>query len=68
MPLAEVGTSLVDIRPRNSADAVKYRPCRGSAAHIMFLASHLLTQKDADTQSPGVSSCLLQQLREAMHL
>merc|ERR1719445_1397150 len=28
-------TSLVDIRPRNMADAVKYRPWRGSEAHIM---------------------------------
>merc|ERR550519_2235800 len=34
-------TSLVDIRPRNIADAVRYRPCRGSAAHIMFLASNI---------------------------
>merc|ERR1711865_818649 len=33
-------TSFVDIRPRNSAAAVKYRPWRGSAAHIMFLASN----------------------------
>merc|ERR1712078_86335 len=32
-------TSLVDIRPRNMHAAVKYRPWRGSAAHIMFLAS-----------------------------
>merc|ERR1712093_311842 len=34
-------TSFVDIRPRNKPQAVKYRPCRGSAAHIMFLASHI---------------------------
>merc|ERR1712107_359789 len=34
-------TSLVDMRPRKSAAAVRYRPCRGSAAHIMFLASNI---------------------------
>merc|ERR1719310_1536326 len=34
-------TSFVDIRPRNIAAAVRYRPCRGSAAHIMFLASNI---------------------------
>merc|ERR1719428_1771095 len=34
-------TSLVDMRPRNMADAVKYRPWRGSEAHIMFLASNI---------------------------
>merc|ERR550539_664263 len=34
-------TSLVDIRPRNIAEAVKYRPWRGSEAHIMFLASNI---------------------------
>merc|ERR1719499_1216661 len=34
-------TSLVDMRPRNMADAVRYRPCRGSEAHIMFLASNI---------------------------
>merc|ERR1712100_196445 len=34
-------TSLVDIRPRNMALQVKYRPCLGSAAHIMFLASNI---------------------------
>merc|ERR1719502_347813 len=34
-------TSFVDIRPRNMAAAVRYRPCRGSAAHIMFLASNI---------------------------
>merc|ERR1712151_595372 len=34
-------TSLVDIRPRKREHAVRYRPCRGSAAHIMFLASNI---------------------------
>merc|ERR1712230_261066 len=34
-------TSLVDMRPRNRAEAVRYRPWRGSAAHIMFLASNI---------------------------
>merc|ERR550537_935459 len=34
-------TSLVDIRPRNIAEAVKYRPWRGSEAHIMFFASNI---------------------------
>merc|ERR1719385_212216 len=34
-------TSLVDIRPRNIADAVRYLPCRGSEAHIIFLASNI---------------------------
>merc|ERR1719343_1812157 len=34
-------TSLVDMRPRNKAAAVKYRPWRGSAAHIIFLASNI---------------------------
>merc|ERR1711894_622153 len=29
------------IRPRNMAATVKYRPCRGSQAHIMFLASNI---------------------------
>ena len=34
-------TSLVDILPLNKADAVKYLPCLGSAAHIIFLASNI---------------------------
>nr|KAJ0188768.1 hypothetical protein LSAT_V11C900479190 [Lactuca sativa] len=34
-------TSFVLILPRNMAEAVRYRPWRGSAAHIMFLASHI---------------------------
>merc|ERR1719220_2956398 len=34
-------TSLVDIRPRNIAEAVRYLPWRGSEAHIMFLASNI---------------------------
>jgi len=34
-------TSLVDILPLNNAEAVKYLPCLGSAAHIMFLASNI---------------------------
>merc|ERR1719469_1400303 len=34
-------TSLVDMRPRNNAAAVRYLPWRGSAAHIMFLASNI---------------------------
>merc|ERR1712087_885235 len=34
-------TSLELIRPRNIAAAVKYRPCRGSDAHIMFFASNI---------------------------
>merc|ERR550537_1846318 len=34
-------TSFVDMRPRNNAAAVKYRPWRGSAAHIMFFASNI---------------------------
>merc|ERR1719195_591624 len=34
-------TSFVDMRPRNIADAVRYRPWRGSDAHIMFLASNI---------------------------
>mmetsp|Transcript_24278 Transcript_24278/g.66767 ORF Transcript_24278/g.66767 Transcript_24278/m.66767 type:complete len:225 (+) Transcript_24278:308-982(+) len=34
-------TSFVDMRPRKRAAAVRYRPCRGSAAHIMFLASNI---------------------------
>merc|ERR1719479_438019 len=34
-------TSLVDILPRNIAEAVRYLPCRGSEAHIMFLASNI---------------------------
>merc|ERR1711981_1466095 len=34
-------TSLADIRPRNKDAAVKYRPWRGSAAHIMFFASNI---------------------------
>lgn len=34
-------TSFVLILPLNIADAVKYRPWRGSAAHIMFLESHI---------------------------
>merc|ERR1711959_482435 len=34
-------TSLVDIRPRKMHDAVRYRPLRGSEAHIMFLASNI---------------------------
>src|SRR5690349_10366272 len=34
-------TSLVDIRPRNIAATVRYRPWRGSEAAIMFLASNI---------------------------
>merc|ERR1719446_1055493 len=34
-------TSLVDMRPRKSAQQVRYRPWRGSAAAIMFLASNI---------------------------
>merc|ERR1719359_2569429 len=34
-------TSLVDMRPRNIPKEVRYLPCRGSAAHIMFLASNI---------------------------
>jgi hypothetical protein len=33
-------TSLVDILPLNMHEAVKYLPCLGSEAHIMFLASN----------------------------
>ena len=29
------------MRPRNKAEAVRYLPCLGSAAHIMFFASHI---------------------------
>ena len=29
-------TFLVDFRPRNMAEAVRYRPCRGSEAHICW--------------------------------
>ncbi len=34
-------TSLVDILPLNMQQAVRYLPCRGSDAHIMFLASNI---------------------------
>src|SRR6185437_2609102 len=34
-------TSLVDILPLNKAEAVRYLPCLGSEAHIMFLASNI---------------------------
>merc|ERR1711979_9155 len=34
-------TSFVDMRPRKSAAAVRYRPWRGSAAHIIFFASNI---------------------------
>ena len=34
-------TSLVDILPLNMAEAVRYLPCLGSEAHIMFLASNI---------------------------
>merc|ERR1712232_27220 len=34
-------TSFVDMRPRNNAAAVRERPWRGSAAHIIFLASNI---------------------------
>merc|ERR1719355_486511 len=33
-------TSLVDMRPRKRHERVRLRPWRGSAAHIMFLASN----------------------------
>merc|ERR1711871_1855766 len=33
-------TSLVDMRPRNMLAQVRYLPCLGSAAHIMFFASN----------------------------
>ena len=31
----------MDILPLNKAEAVKYLPCLGSAAHIIFLASNI---------------------------
>merc|ERR1719337_166288 len=34
-------TSLVDILPLKRAEAVRYLPCLGSEAHIMFLASNI---------------------------
>merc|ERR1712185_829353 len=34
-------TSLVDMRPLKTAEAVRYLPCLGSEAHIMFLASNI---------------------------
>merc|ERR1719478_1228739 len=34
-------TSFDDMRPRKRPAAVRYRPCRGSAAHIMFFASNI---------------------------
>merc|ERR1712179_679008 len=34
-------TSFMDMRPRNMAATVRYRPCRGSHAAIMFLASNI---------------------------
>merc|ERR1712195_300896 len=34
-------TSLVDMRPLKRAEAVRYLPCLGSEAHIMFLASNI---------------------------
>jgi hypothetical protein len=34
-------TSLEDIRPLKIAQAVRYLPCLGSDAHIMFLASNI---------------------------
>merc|ERR1719388_256427 len=34
-------TSFVDMRPRNIPREVRYLPWRGSAAHIMFLASNI---------------------------
>ena len=34
-------TSLVEILPLNIAEAVKYLPCLGSDAHIIFLASNI---------------------------
>jgi len=34
-------TSFVDILPLNIAEAVRYLPCLGSEAHIIFLASNI---------------------------
>lgn len=34
-------TSFVDIFPLNIADAVRYLPCLGSEAHIIFFASNI---------------------------
>merc|ERR1712086_1152997 len=34
-------TSLVDILPLNIAEAVRYLPCLGTEAHIMFLVSNI---------------------------
>merc|ERR1719240_950325 len=34
-------TSFIDMRPRKIVPTVRYRPWRGSAAHIMFLASNI---------------------------
>ncbi len=44
-------TSLVDIRPLNMALAVKYRPCRGSDAHIIFFASNICCAMAKDANS-----------------
>merc|ERR1712078_637523 len=55
-------TSFVDIRPRNMAAAVRYRPWRGSAAHIMFFASNICC-----VSSGTVNARYCCQRREAVH-
>ena len=63
-------TSLVDILPLKRADAVKYLPCLGSQAAIMFLASNICwvssgTVKDlycwlpreVNGANPGMKKC-----------
>merc|ERR1719222_1671600 len=41
MPSICSSTSFMDILPRNTAATVKYRPCLGSQAAIIFLASNI---------------------------
>merc|ERR1719187_1422181 len=43
-------TSFMDIRPRNTAATVRYLPCLGSQAVIMFLASNICCVS-SDTES-----------------
>merc|ERR1712013_605874 len=63
-------TSFVDMRPLKRPAAVKYLPCLGSAAHIMFLASNICwvssgtvrarycwDPRDVRGANPGMKKC-----------
>ena len=66
----QLPTSFMDMRPRNMAATVRYLPCRGSQAAIMFLASNICwtssgtvsarycwLPRDVSGAKPGMKKC-----------